>query len=97
MGRTVFAAFAVTSAFFALEVGAHHLLYNTAPHGTGRPGVLLGLMAAVLVVFATVIGLQILEPAHGTSERRRRWAVHLRHGLYANAAFDRLVGAWSAR
>lgn len=97
MGRAALAAFGVTSAFFALEVGAHHLLYNTAPHGTGRPGVLLGLMAAVLVVFATVIGLQILEPAHGTSERRRRWAVHLRHGLYANAAFDRLVGAWSAR
>lgn len=97
MGRAAFAAFGVTSAFFALEVGAHHLLYNTAPHGTGRPGVLLGLMAAVLVVFATVVGLQILEPAHGTSERRRRWAVHLRNGLYANAAFDRLVGAWSAR
>lgn len=94
MVRTALAALSVTTAFFALEVGFHQLLSTTAPYGTGRPAVLLGLMVAVLVVFATVVGLQILEPAHGTSERRRRWAVHLRHGLYANAAFDRLVGAW---
>jgi NAD(P)H-quinone oxidoreductase subunit 5 len=94
MLRTALAALSVTTAFFALEVGFHHLLYTTAPHGTGRPAVLLGLVAVVLVVFAVVVGLQIFEPAHGTGERRRRWAVHLRHGLYANAAFDRLVGAW---
>jgi NAD(P)H-quinone oxidoreductase subunit 5 len=94
MVRTGLAALSVTTAFFALEVGFHHLLYTTAPHGTGRPAALLGLMAVVLVVFAAVVGMQIVEPARGTGERRRRWAVHLRHGFYANAAFDRLVGAW---
>lgn len=92
--RTALLALSVTGAFFALEAGAHHLLYETAPHDTGRAPAHLVLAAAVLVTFAVVVTFQMVEPAHGTSERRRRWAVHLRNGLYANAAFDRLVGAW---
>ncbi len=94
MGRTALLALSVTTAFFALEAGAHHLLYNTAPHEADRGVVHLLLVAAVLVGFGAVVLLQIMEPARGTSERRRTWAIHLRNGLYANAAFDRLVGAW---
>lgn len=94
VARTAVLAAAVTTAFFALEAGTHHLLHHTVPEGTGRSAVHLVLVAAVLVAFATVVALQMLEPARGTSARRRRLAVHLRHGLYANAALDRLVGAW---
>ncbi len=94
MGRTALLALSVTTAFFALETGVHHLMYNTAPHDTGRSAAHMVLLGVVLVSFATVVTFQILEPAHGTTARRRRWAVHLRNGLYANAAFDRMVGAW---
>lgn len=96
MTRTALLALSVTTAFFALELGAHHLLYTTAPHGTGRSVLLFVLAGAMLLAFATVVALQILEPTRSADLRRRRWAVHLRHGLYANAVFDRMVGAWRA-
>ena len=92
--RTALLALSVTTAFFALEAGAHQLLHDTVPLEPGRGAVHLAVLVAVLAAFGAVVAMQIVEPAHGTSERRRRWAVHLRNGLYANAAFDRLVGAW---
>jgi NAD(P)H-quinone oxidoreductase subunit 5 len=36
---------------------------------------------------------QILGPALPQQENMARLAVHFRHGFYANACFDRLVGA----
>ena len=86
-------AFGVTLSFFSLEAGAHALLLNTVPDGGVRTALHSALMVVVVLSFAAVVLLQILEPAHGTSSRRRALAVHLRSGLYANAAFDRLVGA----
>jgi NAD(P)H-quinone oxidoreductase subunit 5 len=89
-------AVGVTLAFFTLELGAHELLYGLIPEDLARTSVHALLTAGVLAAFATVVGFQILEPATGTSARRRRWAVHLRNGLYANALFDRAVGALRA-
>lgn len=86
-------AFGVTTAFFSLEAGAHHLLVNTVPDELGRSVIHLALVIGVLIAFATVILLQILEPTRPRSRRRRRLAVHLRNGLYVNAIFDRLVGS----
>jgi NAD(P)H-quinone oxidoreductase subunit 5 len=86
-------ALGVTTAFFSLEAGAHHLLYNTAPHDLGRSGIHLALVIGVLIAFAAVVLLQILEPSRPKSRRRRTIAVHLRNGLYVNAMFDRLVGS----
>ncbi len=86
-------ALGVTVAFFALETGAHHLLATTVPHDGARDTVHLVLLAVVLVVFAAVVTLQILEPTRPGSRRRRAIAVHFRNGFYANALFDRVVGA----
>lgn len=86
-------ALAVTLSFFALEAGAHHLIADTVPGSTGRDGIQLVLIAMVLAAFAVVVGLQILEPTRPKSARRRAVAIHLRNGLYANALFDRAVGA----
>jgi NAD(P)H-quinone oxidoreductase subunit 5 len=86
-------ALAVTTAFFTLEAGAHELLATTVPDAVGRSGIHLALIAAVLVAFTTVVALQVVDPARPQSPRRRRLAVHLRNGLYANALFDRAVGA----
>lgn len=91
--RVVLLAAGVTTAFFLLEAGTHHLVHAVVPEITGRSPVHLALAAAVLVAFTVVVGLQIVEPARRPSRLRRRWAIHLRNGLYANALFDRTVGS----
>ena len=86
-------ALSVTASFFTLESGAHHLLSNSVPVGMARgvaEGILIG---AVLAACIGAVVMQILEPSRGTNARRRAFAVHLRNGLYANALFDRAVGA----
>ena len=86
-------ALAVTTSFFTLEAGAHHLLGSTVPDLAGRDAVQTTLVALVFVGFASIVLLQILEPTRAASARRRALAVHLRNGLYANAWFDRLIGS----
>lgn len=91
--RTAILALGVTAAFFTLEAGAHHLLSDYAPDSLERTGIHFLLFGAVLVAFASVVVLQILEPSRAPSARRRAIAMHLRNGLYANALFDRVVGS----
>ncbi len=83
----------VTVSFFVLEGGAHHLLGDVVPHHGARTFVHAALIVTVVAAFAVVVAFQLRHPAHANSARRRRLAVHLRNGLYANAAFDRAVGA----
>ncbi len=83
----------VTISFFALEAGAHHVLGDAVPELTARAWVQLVLIGVVLAVFAAVVLLQIVEPARAVGRRRSAIAVHLRNGLYANAVYDRLIGA----
>jgi len=91
--RAVGAAFGVTLAFFALETGAHELLYGALPSVIDRTVAHMALIGAVLAMFTTVVLMQVLHPAWADDPRRRRLAVHLRNGMYANAALDRAVGA----
>lgn len=91
--RVFVAAAGVTAAFFTLEAITHHLVHGVVPEPAARAVPALVLAATVLGAFAIVVALQIAEPARAPSRRRRRWAVHLRNGLYANAWADRLVGA----
>ena len=91
--RAVGMAAAVTLSFFILEAAAHLVLYNSAAHDGARTGAHLALLAAVVIGFGAIVTLQILHPARGSGRRRRALAVHLRNGLYASAAFDRLVRA----
>ena len=91
--RAALLALGVTVSFFALEAGAHRLLTDVVPEPTDRDGVQLALIATVLAVFTAVVALQIIEPTRPTSARRRAIAVHMRNGLYANAVYDRLIGA----
>ena len=88
-------AFAVTLSFFSLEAAAHTLLGHTVPHDGVRTAVHAALVAVLLVGSAVVVGYQLTAPARPPSARRARLAVHLRNGLYANAAFDRLVSSLS--
>jgi len=86
-------ALAVTLSFFTLEAGAHHLLADTLPENVGREAIPLALVVLILMSFAAVVVLQILEPTRPQTARRRAMAIHLRNGLYANALYDRAVGA----
>lgn len=92
MFRTALAALMVTVSFFVLEAGAHALLYDLVPHDGTSVWHLVG-GVGVLVTFAVVIALQLLEPVRPPSPRRAELAVHFRNGWYANALFDRIVGA----
>jgi NAD(P)H-quinone oxidoreductase subunit 5 len=91
--RAALLALAVTTSFFTLESAAHHILAGTVPEGGTRTALELALVATVVAAFATVVVLQIFEPARPKSRRRRALAIHLRNGLYANAMYDRFVGA----
>jgi NAD(P)H-quinone oxidoreductase subunit 5 len=95
--RAVVLAAGVTVSFFTLEAGAHHLLQGAVPELVPRDGIQLALVVAVLLAFATVVALQIIEPARPSGPRRRALAVHLRNGLYANAVYDRVIGALRVR
>jgi len=86
-------AVAVAIAFFTLETGAHALLHSVLPDPIPPAPGRLALIAVVLFAFGAAVLLQIVSPVLPESPRRHRWAVHLRNGFYANAWFDRAVGA----
>lgn len=91
--RAALLALLVATAFFSLESAAHFLLRSQLPQLT-QPGFLqLSLIIMVLIVYAAAVLWQILGPALPQQENMARLAVHFRHGFYANACFDRLVGA----
>jgi NAD(P)H-quinone oxidoreductase subunit 5 len=89
-------ALGVATAFFGLEAGAQALLQPVLPEAAAPGAVRLSLMALAVLAFAAVVLVQILGPALPETPRGRRLAVHLRNGFYANALFDRLVGALDA-
>jgi NAD(P)H-quinone oxidoreductase subunit 5 len=91
--RVALLALGVTTSFFVLEGGTHHLLHGVVPDPVDRAGIQLALVAMVLVAFAVAVAMQVVEPARPGSRRRQRLAIHFRNGLYANAALDRMVGA----
>jgi NAD(P)H-quinone oxidoreductase subunit 5 len=91
--RATLLALGVTLSFFVLEAGAHRLLGDVVPELTSRDGIQLALIGTVLAAFTAVVALQIIEPARTPTSRRRTIAVHMRNGLYANAVYDRLIGA----
>lgn len=91
--RALGMAAGVTISFFTLEAGAHLLLGTTVPELTERAPVQLLLIGLVLAAFASVVLVQIVEPTRAPEQWRRHLAVHVRNGLYANAVYDRLIGA----
>lgn len=93
VARTALSAQGVAVAFFLLELGFIHLLEGTLPmvSTAGLPTLaLLGLIAAV---FGAACLAQVFIPAAGSSPRWAAAYVHLRNGLYANAVYDRWIGA----
>jgi NAD(P)H-quinone oxidoreductase subunit 5 len=90
--RTLAWAAGVSVAFFGLEEGARVLLASAFPAPATPSPLVLALASAVLVTFAIAVMTQA-SGMLGRSPRLFAAYVHLRNGLYANAYFDRLVGA----
>jgi NAD(P)H-quinone oxidoreductase subunit 5 len=91
--RAAVLAAAVTLSFFTLEAGMHWILGDAAPDDGSRTIVHGVAVIAMVALFAVVIAFQLVSPARQQSRWRRHLALHLRNGLYANAAFDRVVGS----
>lgn len=93
VARTVAAAGGATLAYFVLQHGAVWLMSPPLPPSPKPGPVGLLVMALAVASFAAVTLLQIVAPAAAGSPAWRATRVHLANGLYANALFDRLVGA----
>jgi NAD(P)H-quinone oxidoreductase subunit 5 len=94
LGRLILQAGGVTLAFFGLELGAARLLEGAVPTEVIPGAGSLALMGLIVLAFAVVVVLQLRLPALATSPTWARLRVHVRNGLYADALFNRLVGAF---
>ena len=93
VGRTLLAAVAVTMAFFALELSAAWLLSGTVAAFPAPTLLTQVVMVLAVLSFAAVTLLQTMLPTLVNTPWGQVAYVHLKNGLYANALFDRLIGA----
>ena len=91
--RLVVQAVGVAVAFFGLELAAARMLQGAVPTEfvPGAGG--LALLGVLILAFGSVVMLQLRLPALASSPTWARMRVHVRNGLYADALFNRLVGA----
>jgi len=93
ISRTALAAVAVTLAFFTLELTAAWILADAVVAFPQPNAITLAVMVLMVAAFGLVILLQTLLPTLSHLPAWRAAYVHLKNGLYANALFDRLIGA----
>ncbi|NVO14161.1 MAG: oxidoreductase [Rhodoplanes sp.] len=95
--RTAIYSVAAAVAYFALQTGAEWLTAGTLPR-TPAPGPLeWALMVLAVLSFGLVAMAQAMFPLWAHHPAAAGLRVHLANGLYANAAFDRVLGGWSVR
>ncbi len=93
IGRTALSVMMTALSFYALERGGGAVLARAVPEAQA-PGVPLAVViTAVVSTFALVTLLQLFLPRVYESPGWAAAYVFTRNGLYANAYFDRLIGA----
>ncbi|MEZ4445037.1 MAG: proton-conducting transporter membrane subunit [Polyangiaceae bacterium] len=85
----------VALAFFGLEELTRRALAGALPPLVDPPPSILMLGVSVVMVWGLAAWMQMVGLG-GSSPRMARLRVHLRHGFYANALFDRIVGSIQA-
>jgi NAD(P)H-quinone oxidoreductase subunit 5 len=95
--KTILLSAIITNAFFAFEVGAHHLLASELPELKIIHGFNLVLMISIVALFVLAIVIQILSPRIKPNSFTYKMGVHFRNGFYVNAYFDKWIGALSQR
>jgi NAD(P)H-quinone oxidoreductase subunit 5 len=83
----------VATAFFTLESATHYLLGSESPEVASQSFLEIILMTVILLIFGTVVFIQILAPVLSEKPFYNTMAIHLRNGLYVNTLFDRMVRA----
>jgi NAD(P)H-quinone oxidoreductase subunit 5 len=87
-------ALIVTVAFFVLESATHTLVAQQIPEiAVPHLGRLIAI-GLILLAFGTVVFIQLIASQLSQKPAYRALAIHVRNGFYANAFFDRLVGAY---
>ncbi len=95
--RTALYAALTSAAYFGLQTAVSHLTAGVLP-STPNPGPLeWGLTILAVISFGLVAIVQAMFPLWAHHPAAAGLRVHLSNGLYANAAFDRLIGGWAAR
>jgi NAD(P)H-quinone oxidoreductase subunit 5 len=88
-------AAAVAIGYFALQLGAEHLMAGSLPAKQALRGPIdLAIVAFVIVLFGAVTVLQNTMPYRMSDPRWQALYVHLFNGLYVNAITNRLVQRW---
>jgi NAD(P)H-quinone oxidoreductase subunit 5 len=93
IGRTLILGVSVALAFFVLEHSFAHVLRSELPLVLRPTAPVVIAIWSVVTVFGIATLFQIFRPAYTPAPWQRRLSLHLRNGLYANAGFDRLIGA----
>lgn len=94
---TAIYALAASVSYFALQVLAAWLTSGTLP-AAPVPGPLeWGLIVLAVSSFGLLAVLQAMFPLWAFHPAFAGLRVHVSNGLYANAAFDRLLGGWTVR
>jgi NAD(P)H-quinone oxidoreductase subunit 5 len=91
--QAVLLALAVSASFFVLEGSMHFVLHSQLPNAINPSLGKLIVAIPLLLLFAAVVFIQMIAPNLEHNPKYMALAIHLRNGLYANAYFDRLVGA----
>jgi NAD(P)H-quinone oxidoreductase subunit 5 len=95
--RTAVFALATSVSYFALQLAAVWVTANVLP-APPTPGSLeWALIALAVATFGLVAIVQAMFPLWAYHPAAAGLRVHLSNGLYVNAIFDRLIGAWSIR
>lgn len=97
VGRTLALGVAVALAFFGLEHGYAHVLQSELPLVIRPTPPVVWAIWSVVTIFGAATLFQLFRPAYAPRAWQRRLALHVRNGLYANARFDRLIGALRER
>ncbi len=95
--RTALASLAATVAYFALQVGAVHLMAGAVPPPPSPGPLEWTLVAVALLSFGLVATAQATFASWAGHPAAAGLRVHLSNGLYINALTDRLLGGWSAK
>lgn len=92
--RTIVYAVATSISYFSLQVVAVWLTSAVLPAAPAPGPLQWALIVLTVVSFGLVAVVQAMFPLWAYHPAAAGLRVHLANGFYANAAFDRLLGAW---
>lgn len=91
--NTALLSLLVVAAFFSLEAATEHLLSSQLPPRANPALAEIFAGGMVLLLFSLVIFLQLAPTRLSGGKFAMAMAIHIRNGFYANAIFDRMIGA----